>query len=52
MEHKLQNIYLIIYNLFIDNTEFLAKLLLNLTNNLSVGSHRIKCKYRQDDKKV
>ena len=50
MEHKLQNIYLIIYNLLI--TEFLAKLLLNLTNNLSEGFHRIKCKYREDDKKV
>ena len=33
------------------NARFMASSLSNLVNNLSEGIHRIKCKYRHDDKK-
>ena len=36
---------------FIDSTKFMASSLSNLAKNLSVGVHRIKCKYGHDDKK-
>ena len=36
---------------FIDSTRFMASSLSNLVNNLSEGTHRIKCKYGHDDKK-
>ena len=36
---------------FIDSARFMASTLLNLVNNFSEGIHRIKCKYRHDDKK-
>ena len=36
---------------FIDSSRFMACSLSNLVNNLSEGIHRIKCKYRHDDKK-
>ena len=36
---------------FIDSARFMASSLSNLVNNLSEGIHRIKCKYRHDDKK-
>ena len=42
-----------IYNIyiFIDSTRFMARSLSNLVNNLSEGIHRIKCKFRHDNKK-
>ena len=36
---------------FIDSARFMASLLSNPINNLSEGIHKIKCKYRHDDKK-
>ena len=36
---------------FIDSLRFMASSLSNLANNLSEGIHRIKCKFRHDDKK-
>ena len=36
---------------FIDSARFVASSLSNLVNNLSEGIRKIKCKYRQDDKK-
>ena len=36
---------------FIDSARFMTRSLSNLVNNLSEGIHRIKCKYRHDDKK-
>ena len=36
---------------FIDSARFMASSLSNLVNNLSEGIHRIKCKYRHDEKK-
>ena len=36
---------------FIDSAKFMASSLSNLLNNLSEGTHRIKCKYGHDDKK-
>ena len=49
MEKKLQkNISFILQ--FIDSTRFI-KLLSNLANNLFEGIHKIKCKFRHDDKK-
>ena len=36
---------------FIDSARFMASSLSNLIKNLSEGIHRIKCKYRHDDKK-
>ena len=36
---------------FIDSVRFMASKLSNLVNNLSEGSHKIKCKYRHSDKK-
>ena len=42
MEKKLQ---------FIDSARFMASSLSNLVNNLSDGTHRIKCKFGQNDKK-
>ena len=35
---------------FIDSARFMASSLSNLVNNLSLGIHRIKCKYGHDDK--
>ena len=37
---------------FIDSARFMASSLSNLVNNLSEGIHRIKCKYRHDEKNV
>ena len=37
---------------FIDSSRFMASSLSNFVNSLSEGIHRIKCKYRQDDKNV
>ena len=37
--------------IFIGNVRFMASSLSNLANNLSKGIHRIKCKFRHDDKK-
>ena len=37
---------------FIDRARFMASSLLNLVNNLSKGIHKIKWKYRHDDKKI
>ena len=36
---------------FIDSARFMASSLSNLVNNLSEGIHRIKFKFRHDDKK-
>ena len=36
---------------FIDSTRFMEISLSNLVNNISEGVHKIKCKYRQNDKK-
>ena len=36
---------------FIDSAKFMASSLSTLLNNLSEGTHRIKCKYGHDDKK-
>ena len=36
---------------FIDSTRFMANSFSNLVNNLPAGIHKIKCKYRHDDKK-
>ena len=36
---------------FIDSARFMASSLSNLVNNLSEGIHKIKCKYRHNDKK-
>ena len=36
---------------FIDSARFMASSSSNLINNLSVGVHRIKCKFGHDDKK-
>ena len=36
---------------FIDSARFIASLLSNLVNNFSERNHKIKCKYRQSDKK-
>ena len=50
MERKLQkNISYIIQ--FIDSTRFIAGSLSNLANSLSEGIHRIKCKFRHDNKR-
>ena len=49
MEQKFKNIS---YQLqFIDSARFMASSLSNLVNNLCDRVQRIKCKYRQDDKK-
>ena len=49
MEKKLQkNIFYILQ--FIDSARFMTSSLSNLVNNLSEGIHRIKYKYRHDDK--
>ena len=37
---------------FIDSARFMATSLSNLENNLSEEIHKIKCKYRYDDKKM
>ena len=37
---------------FIDNGKFMVSSLSNLVNNISEGIHKIKCKYRHDDKNV
>ena len=36
---------------FIDSARIMTSSLLNLVNNLPEGFHKIKCKYRHDDKK-
>ena len=36
---------------FIDSARFMASSLSNLVNNFSEGIHKIKCKYRHNDKK-
>ena len=36
---------------FIDSARFMASSLSNLVNNFSEETHRIKCKYKNDDKK-
>ena len=35
---------------FIDSARFMASSISNLANNISAGIHRIKYKYRHDDK--
>ena len=50
MEKKLQKHICYILQ-FIDSERFLSSSLSNLVNNLSEGIHRIKHKYRHDDKK-
>ena len=35
---------------FIDSSRFMASSISNLANNISEGIHRIKYKYRHDDK--
>ena len=37
---------------FIDSARFMANSLLNLLNNLFERLHRIKCKFKHDDKKM
>ena len=37
---------------FIDSGKFMVSSLSNLVNNISEGIHKIKCKYRHDDKNV
>ena len=37
---------------FFDNARFMASSLSNLVNNLPEGIHKIKCKYRHDNKKM
>ena len=36
---------------FIDSARFMASFWSNVVNNLSEGIHRMKCKYKHDDKK-
>ena len=36
---------------FIDSARFLAKSLSSFVDNLAEGIHKIKCKYRHDDKR-
>ena len=36
---------------FLNSARFMASPLSNLANNLSEGIHKIKCKYRHNDKK-
>ena len=36
---------------FIDSARFMANSLSHLANNLPEGIHRVKCKFRHDDKK-
>ena len=36
---------------FLNSARFMASPLSNLVNNLSEGIHKIKCKYRHNDKK-
>ena len=50
MEEKLQKSISYILQ-FIDSARFMASSLSNLVNNLSEGMHRIKFKYRHEDKK-
>ena len=49
MDKKLQNIYLV-YTQFIDTTRFMASSLSNIVKKSSKGIHKIKCKYRHNDK--
>ena len=37
---------------FIDSARYMASSLSNLLDNLAQGIHKIKCKYRNDDKNV
>ena len=48
-EKTIKNISYILQ--FIDSARFIASSLSNLVNNLSKGIHRIKCKFRHDNKK-
>ena len=50
MGKKLQKIYLTYYN-FLVAQKFMASSLSNLVNYLSEGIHKVKCKYRRNDKK-
>ena len=36
---------------FIDSARFMASSLSNLVNNLAEGIHKVKCKYKHNDKK-
>ena len=49
MEKKLPKIFFYILQ-FIETARFMANSLPNLVNNLSEGTHKIKCIYGQDDK--
>ena len=49
-EELIKNISYILQ--FIDRARFMASSLSNLVNKLSEGIHKIKCKYRHNDKKV
>ena len=49
MKKKSQKVYYILQ--FIDTAQLMASSLSNLVNNLSEGIHKIKCKYRHNDKK-
>ena len=48
MKKKSQKVYYILQ--FIDTAQLMASSLSNLVNNLSEGIHKIKCKYRHEDK--
>ena len=50
MEKKLQKASYILQ--FIDSARFTASSSSNIVNNLTEGIHKIKCKYRHDDKNV
>ena len=50
MEPILHKIYLTCKSLLIVH-RFMARSLSNLVNNLSEGTHRVKFKYKHDDKK-
>ena len=49
MQKLQKNIFYILQ--FIDSTRFMASSLSNLVNNRSDEIHRIKCKYKLDDRK-
>ena len=49
-EEVIKNIYYIFH--FTDSARFMASSLSNLANNFSEGIHRIKCKFRHNDKNV
>ena len=51
MEKKLQKMSKFWILQFLDSRRFMAKSVTNLVNNLSEEIHKIKWKYRHDDKK-